>query len=327
MNIGEMEPVRGVDARQASWSASALVAPAAGTIAVLLAYRGDAWGLLGWVAFVPLCLTIATARSAQKAVAIFAATGFVHHAATLDFIRTTGNPSGSLANGRFVWEWLGTSCAGSVQWSLVGLVLYLFNRHCESAPWSIRFPCAWGFVELSCDAVLRHAFAMSNSILHLGMTQGGNPAIMQLADLGGTPGVGWVVATLNGSVTDAILAWNGCRFDHRSRVSLALGCIVFVSATIYGLYRLNEAPHATAGARVAVIPDEFLTSLDATAGLLAQSPHAIDYVIWPEQAYSTFVRRGDHHGQSLRVGRRSTEPDPGARRESTGRESARGVLS
>ncbi len=165
---------------------------------------------------------------------------------------------------------------------------------CRGASLIIAAPVAW--VGLEC---IRNYLLTGLSAAMLGHSLANVPALVQIADLGGTYAVSLVLVLINVAITELIL-WGPHRRERRFPViSVATASLAVLGTYLYGNMRLSEptTPGRTSfmlvGRDEQVEYDQSAERADEIFGAYAQGTiqaargsELIDVVVWPESMFS-----------------------------------------
>ena len=284
--------------------------------AVLLALCFPPFDLtwLAWIALVPFCWALV---ESEDVLLLYLGTylgGEIFYWIGLDFLRTVQvHGEGS------VWSWR-TGMFGSA-WAVQGMALgfcwvvamWCGRRLLHRCDWPllITLPIVWIGVEFLRDPVSRMFTGAGFNLLQVGMTQIDRSYLIQIADLGGTYAVTYVVVTVN-SLGYLFLQWFVTKLPEQSsrsqfrRAVLATG-VLLAATCAYGAWRLLQ-PLGENGPIVAIVSDDLrLGSLDQSVTELRNRlreiprPHAAevgledegsiraDLMMWSELAYDKAV--------------------------------------
>lgn len=145
-----------------------------------------------------------------------------------------------------------------------------------------------------------HMGDLSFPWLGLGVSLSGAPILAGAADLGGTTGLGFLLATVNGLMATSVLRWRALR-PAAWRPAVAGAAVVALMAA-YGAYRaatLELRPAATVALVQPNIPATLKVDrsegLDSSRTALrnlteAIEPRSVDLVVWPEVALTVVLR-------------------------------------
>ena len=233
---------------------------------------------LAWGALLPLGASVVLAADWRTTVAGAFIGGTMFYGALFDFVALLGAGStGSL--GPHVWLWFGLACCGGAQWLVVAAIFRLLVVK-RRWPAMIAFPLVWVFSEQLIQGVGLHVLKTSAMPACLAITQVDCPVVLQIADLGGSAAIAWLLCTVQGTIIDAVIL--GRRNDRSSRLCVAIAALELISAVAFGSWRL--AGPLTAGPGVVLVPSGFaLSAQKAIAFTRTQAPDAA-LVIWPETA-------------------------------------------
>ncbi len=209
-----------------------------------------AWGWLAWVALVPyLTLTRTQARGRWLFVCAWAS-GLAYYWPAISWM--------SVADSAMVacWALLATYCA-----LYFPLTIYLVRRlqFRLGLPLVLTLPVVWTALEY-----FRSWFGTGFSWYLLGHTQHEFLAIIQIADLGGAPLVGFLILVVNAVIFDGLcrlpavrgcfgvlgLTTDCCKYIFAAEAGCAV--LLFSAALGYGVWRLSEDDFET-GPRVALL--------------------------------------------------------------------------
>ncbi|KAA1258827.1 Apolipoprotein N-acyltransferase [Rubripirellula obstinata] len=159
----------------------------------------------------------------------------------------------------------------------------------------IAAPLAWMTTEL-----VRNYLLSGISVLMLGHAMADVPAMIQIADLVGTYGVGWVVMVVNVAVVCVFSFWKG-KVDRKSAITAIGIAIVYVVATLgYASYRLAEPTGKELATFLLLQRNEEVDYLQSqereleifeayakqAVEAVKRSEQTIDAVVWPESMFS-----------------------------------------
>jgi len=180
-------------------------------------------------------------------------------------------------------------------------------------PAAVALPAAWVSMECVRWHLCALFFDFGFPFLLLGTTQVKQIQLIQIADLVGVSGVGWLVASVNGALADlGSAAICGPRWLRRLAAPLAWVGIPLISAWCYGTWRLGTTvnrPGPTVALMPGILPtgatdeiaDEVYAQINAACHAghsdgLTSAPYP-DLVIWGEDAYgSPFAALADDPG-------------------------------
>lgn len=191
-------------------------------------------GLVACVALVPVILATLPSRHCAEAAFWGTAFSLAWAIPKMEWLALMGCRSGELNT--FI-----------VGWCFVMLVLVASHALgvvacfwlCSRRGWlcSMALPSSWLGAELLADVCLRSGFGLTLDPLRIVTTQLNGSPLVQCADLGGAPLVGWLVALANGLAVDAICFGKS---TVRSRTELRLFRVMLslmFAAVLYGLIR------------------------------------------------------------------------------------------
>ncbi len=161
-------------------------------------------------------------------------------------------------------------------------------------PMIVAAPVLW--VGIEC---IRNYALTGLSAAMLGHTLADIPGLVQIADLGGTYAVSFIVVAVNVAVAE-LVRWRAGRVSAKPAVGASLAAAILMIATIaYGSYRLNEStePGTTSFLLVgrderveydqsAERADEIFSAYVQGSIEAARRSDSIDVVVWPESMFS-----------------------------------------
>ena len=178
----------------------------------------------------------------------------------------------------------------------IWLTRRLIDRHISL---QIAAPLAWMTTEL-----VRNYLLSGISVLMLGHAMADVPAMIQIADLAGTYGVGWVLMVINVALVSSLGYWKGS-VDRKSAITAACVATAYLVATLgYGAFRIRDTADNPPKKNLATFlllqrneevnylqsQQRELEIFDAYAkqavDAVARSEQAIDAVVWPESMFS-----------------------------------------
>lgn len=235
-----------------------------------------AWiAILGW-----LLLVRQPALFGRRPYLVLWLAGFIYWIATLHWLRLPH---------------AGTAIGGIVLSAYLGCYLPLFvglSRiavHQARLPLWLATPVVWMGLEFARGHLLT-GFTLAS----LGHTQYRWLAVIQIADLAGAYGVGFVVMCVTASLARA-LPWAG---DRSESWQIVPGILLLAVTVGYGQWRMN-GEHTSPGPRVALIQGSIDTTVKTDPGMKAvvlreyidlsqqalRSTTDIDVVVWPETMF------------------------------------------
>jgi apolipoprotein N-acyltransferase len=263
------------------------------------------WRWLAWIALAPGFAAIVAAAGAVEGALLGALWGVALSAGTAWWLPAmiAAYFESSLALG-----WVGLLVVAiahaAVAYGAAGAWIAWTGRARAVGP--IGIAAAWSSAELARTDVLGNPWAIA------GYSQVDTPSTLQLADLAGVLGVGFVVLAVNAALT--ALACPAAR-GRRMRTSLALiGCLV-VGTLAYGRLRLADASRDTRASLTVGIAqsgigrdfrwrDEYRTL--GVAEHLGPSERlrgaGADLLVWPEHAVSFYVQETTPEREELAGG-------------------------
>ena len=265
------------------WSSSLLSG------ACLAAAFQPGWGALTWVALVPFAAMMGRERRGDLDLYLGAYYGgVVFHLIGLQWLRTG-------YSGLMFQAWIVVAHIAALSWPValaIGRRLVLRR----GLPLALALPVCWTAAEY----LRYHASAIIDGngfpFLQAGMTLGDLDPLMQAADLGGVPIVGWLVLGVNGFLGDLWASWARRLLTRELALSFALAALPCLLAWAYGTWRLAEV-EAVAGPIVALIPGELEgQDVAATAARIEKMVADVvatigrpDLLVWQEYAYAGHV--------------------------------------
>ncbi|MGH7389219.1 MAG: apolipoprotein N-acyltransferase [Candidatus Rokuibacteriota bacterium] len=261
--------------------------------ALALAYPRTDWAGTAWVALAPMLL-LATLRSPRAGFGWGWLAGFVFFLLLLRWLNFTFGVYSAIP---WPLTWAPTAALAAYCGFYVGLVMLCVSWVAErrGRGWALAAaPFLWVAAEWV-RGRLMGGFPWG----HLGYSQHGQLAVIQVAELAGVDGVAFVVAAVNAALA-------GCLVLSRGRAAAGLAAAaVLVAATIgFGLGRLAE-PEPPAEATVALMqpaieqPLKWNESYTAsTLGIYGELTRAAArlrpaLIVWPETASPTLLRRDE----------------------------------
>lgn len=252
----------------------AFVAACAGGTLLGLAFAGEGFGVLAWIALVPWLLALR--RLAPP------------HAFAMGWL-------GGLVAAIVTFGWLSSLAAfGAPQFALLGGYVALYAAcWCAGTAWLWRQRRSWFLFApalwVALDLARNHAGFLALPIASLGQSQHANPALLQLASLGGEAAVTAVVVL--GNVAIAALV------ERRAWRNAGAAGAVIVTAHAAGAMALPSADDTVApiATLAAVQPDIGLHERETPAGReaiwqrleqlsVAAAAAKSDLIVWPETA-------------------------------------------
>lgn len=276
-----------------------LAAVVLGGVLYGLAYPPLALRPLAWVALVPLLLVVRRSRPTAAAGygALYAVVGTCM---TVDWlprtVATYYQQPAAVGLGLFA----GVMLLTVVPWVAAFAAVYglLARRPSPLVPFTAA--AAWVAAELGRATVLS-----GNPWVLLGYSQVGVDRVVQIADLAGVYGIGFVVAAVNAALAEGIVGWRGDPRQRRAARAGAGGVALLLGATLfYGTLQVARAPTAAAPLSVGIVQanvdlgaqwrDELYgQNLDLLLRLTLESLRATQpaLVVWPETAMTFFLER------------------------------------
>jgi apolipoprotein N-acyltransferase len=212
----------------------------ASSLLLYLAYFPVAWGWLGWVALVPLCVVMRSDARGRSVVLAAWICGLCFYFPALQWMR--------VADARMYATW----CLLAFYCSLYVPICVLFVRALDrrGLPLVLTLPAVWTGFELVRSHLLGGFFWY-----FLGHTQHDFLPLIQIADVTGGHGITFLVAAVNAIIFE--WAWHaaGWPFAVRRPVLVfqsALVLLVFAGFLVYGSIRMNQA-NFEKGPRLALV--------------------------------------------------------------------------
>lgn len=176
--------------------------------------------------------------------------------------------------------------------AFVGLTRRLIRR---GAPLIMAAPLVW--VSTEC---VRNYFLTGISAAMLGHTMADVPWMIQIADLAGSYGVGFVIVCVNVALFTSA-RWRGNTQARRTEIATALlSTAVLLSTTAYGIYRTGQ-PMGDPLATFALLQRDEVVEYEQSAereveifqgygrqaiAAVADSDRMIDVIVWPESMFT-----------------------------------------
>jgi len=275
------------------------LAALSGAILLWLAQPPLAWGLVAWLALVPWGALIARRQDWRRRDGwIVWAAGAVYWLVSLEGIR--------YAHPALYPCWFALGGYLGV-YPLLFVALARVIHHGWKLPLWLAMPIVWSGLEL-----IRSYALTGFSAAMLGHSQVDYPRVVQIADLGGTPLVSFVVAMVNGLVVDVLWSFGGGRAESSSwsggvRHFPLRGTIItalILGATVgYGWWRIRQAdalakqpPLLTVQLLQRDEPIEYAMTLEEDAAIFqryaegaivaVQEVPETELVIWPESMFT-----------------------------------------
>lgn len=198
----------------------------------------------------------------------------------------------------FVWPWF----------PVLPLIAYLVRN--TGLPRVFLVPLVWTAGEW-----FRATFTLSHfDLFHLGYTQARFTPIVQIADIFGSYGVSFLVASAAGLMADFGFAWRDGSFqsalnNQRVRVGALVLASLWGLTIAYGFYRIQTI-ETVAGPKLAVIQPSIRHTMNNAYGVhLTQwemtedwvEPGSVDLIVWPENAILDFLDRPGIYRKDLAV--------------------------
>ncbi len=255
-----------------------------------LAFPPVGWWPLGWVALVPFLIAVA-GSDARRAVGLGLWLGVVASYgvgtwmpdAVVNYYQQSIVVGGLMFLACALWQ---------AAWQYAGFALIARRLVADgraTAPLAVA--AAWITAE-----VARVVIPFGNPWAALGYSQTAVPILVQIADLAGVAGVGFVVAAVNA----AVAGW----WVRGALQGVAVGALLVVGTIGYGAFRLaSDGPEADRAAFSVVAAqanldlgtqwqsDFYGANLEAYADLTTAATKArpADLVVWPESALTFFL--------------------------------------
>ncbi len=216
-------------------------------------------------------------------------------------------------------EWLAAmGCRGDnrslffIGWCLVMLVLIASHAFgvtacywlCRRRGWlcSAALSTSWLMAELLADCLLRIVLGLTLDPLRIATTQLNGSPLVQCADWGGVPLVGWLVALANGLVIDLIWTDDSTVRSARTQNANRVFCGLLFWAFLYGGVR-PWTSLVDRGPTVWLMPDVWRSSITELAMPLGEA----DFCIWPETSISGVLGADEQLEDQLRSAARETQ--------------------
>ena len=228
-----------------------------------------------WIALLPLGVAVQRATSIQTALIAGSVTGIIWAVPVFDWIRTCGNAHSISALGPLWLPWAAGIVGTAVSMSVMTLSCFvLINR--LQFPACAALPIAWILFEETCAVVSALLLGTSSDFMRLAVTQVRFPLFLQVADLGGSLLVGWIVASISGLFTVALarrpksVMYSG---------SFVLAAVQIAAAAFYGICSLStECDKSSTAAIVPRMVSETLTSATELPAEVIQA----EFIVFPE---------------------------------------------
>ncbi len=265
------------------------LAIAAGLVTALCFPPAD-FGALTWIVLVPFFFALTQVRPGGGFVL-----GFVFGFAFMGFYAGFMLIYGTL-------QWAAIMAFQALFFALFGLAAAACNRASHPAVRALGVAAAWTLAEMFRGGIGGLGFTLGD----LGYTQHDNLPILQIASMVGHYGIGFLIAAVNATLTQAVLAVAPGVFARSAvhprlfaQLAARTGLATYVVAIllyIWGAVVIRQAPQASgetleaAVVQAALRDSEGATRRDAEAALdtyaeLSETiPDAVDILVWPEVA-------------------------------------------
>jgi apolipoprotein N-acyltransferase len=258
-------------------------------------------GWCAWFALVPLLLLV-RAQTSHRWLLLFAWLGGVlHYFPSLQWIR--------VAHPMMYYSWIGLALYCSLYFPLS---IWLLRRLDRFAPMVITVPVVWTALEF-----LRAHFLTGFAWYFLGHTQHDNLTVIQIADLGGTYAVSFVVAAVNGLLAEVLACWAPLRAWLRlkesprrpSALAMQAGFAVLLvgGSAAYGIWQLHSHEFA-AGPRVTILQSNLDQDTRNAKGDAGPTGETASHRMLGQMASLTEVARREQPGSDLMIWPETTCP-------------------
>lgn len=248
--------------------------PSASGLLLALAFPQPGWGLLSFVALIPLLLSLEEARNWKEAFILGYTFGWAFFGVLLFWVANVVwlgyfllVPFLSLYPGAF----------GAFFWGV---------RRTGLAPWASA-AVVWTALEL-----IRALGFMGFSWGSVGYALGFHPSLIQLASITGVRGLSFWVVAVNGLLAEWAMG--------RGTSKLGAALLLVFLPWLYGLWVLNHADGGQERVKLALVqgnidqdvkwdPKFLNLSFSKYEGMTCSLKERVDLVIWPETAAPTFL--------------------------------------
>ncbi len=242
----------------------------------------DFWPL-AWIALVPLGFVLSAPRMTRPAWAGVYLGGLAFHLLALDWLRTSYGTTGT--SGPYFCGWLIAGQAGA---GLLLLLLVAGRRFVRTTqlPMSWALPIVWVSFETVRQAVMSLVDGAGTPWFELAVTQVNFAPIAQVADLGGSAAIAFLVAAGNGILFDLLQrARHRRRWSCPSLFGVATAAGLGIVAFTYGSWRLHQTP-TEHGPTCLLLGSADLPPLLLKERLLPDAGGQLpELFLWHEQAY------------------------------------------
>jgi apolipoprotein N-acyltransferase len=274
---------RGVFASPAMRSTVVFLLPILSGCLLAAAFPPINWNDLVWVGLIPFAAAVASKRAGSAYLGAYVG-GLAFYLIGTDWIRTAYGATGFSTS--FAIAWFATGQLMVPSWLVtMGFARFLHHR----LRWPMCASLGFGFTTgvFFGGALCRLATGSGFPWLELAATQSGRPWLIQVADLGGSSFITFVIALINGCWFDLA---SPCARIGRTRTAI-IGGLTLALACAYGVWRIGDTGQTPTRRLTALLmpSDSPVRSLrwdNVPAG-------NADLLFWPEGAltYQTATER------------------------------------